>query len=128
MRTGNVNHSLLLIIKSLAKVRNGTSRRPGLEATILQLTNSRCSAGSTKGGLAEEAARHKADLEALQSQDPEFYAYLQQTDRELLDFDAGSSDSEAELEAAGEDEDSQAHVGQASMRCRLGQKTSQQPC
>ena len=40
-----------------------------------------------------EQQRHKADLETLRRQDPEFYEYLQQTDQELLQF--GRSDSEA---------------------------------
>ncbi|KAK9835130.1 hypothetical protein WJX81_000218 [Elliptochloris bilobata] len=39
-----------------------------------------------------EAAQHKAQLAALQEQDPEFYAYLQQSDRELLHFGEGSED------------------------------------
>ena len=43
-----------------------------------------------------EAKRHKADLELLKEQDPEFYQYLQQTDQELLTF--GHSDSEPEDE------------------------------
>lgn len=45
-----------------------------------------------------EAARHKADLEALKQQDPEFYAYLDQTDRGLLDFDLGSDASDGDSE------------------------------
>lgn len=44
--------------------------------------------------LEVEAKRHKADLEVLKEQDPEFYQYLQQTDKELLDF--GHSDDEPE--------------------------------
>ena len=46
----------------------------------------------------KEASRHKAHLEALKSQDQEFYAYLEQTDRELLDFDAGSESDAEEIE------------------------------
>lgn len=43
-----------------------------------------------------ERSQHKAHLAALQEQDPEFYAYLQQTDRELLEFGEASDDSSME--------------------------------
>ena len=48
-----------------------------------------------------EADEHKAQLEALKEQDPEFYNYLLQTDKELLEFGEGSEeDDEEELEAS----------------------------
>ena len=48
-----------------------------------------------------EAARHKADLEALKTRDPEFFNYLLQTDRELLDFGT-DAEPEGSLEAQSE--------------------------
>ena len=52
------------------------------------------------GRARSEAAQHKAQLAALQQQDPEFYAYLQQTDQELLQFCEGSED-EGSADSAG---------------------------
>ena len=54
------------------------------------------------GRPCSEAAQHKAQLAALQQQDPEFYAYLQQTDQELLQFGEGSED-EGSADSAGGD-------------------------
>ena len=54
-----------------------------------------------------ELASHQAQLEALKQQDPEFYAYLQQTDQELLNF--GQDDDEEE-EEPNTDNDSQDEV------------------
>ncbi|KAG9080597.1 Nucleolar Complex 2 protein [Ceratobasidium sp. 370] len=48
----------------------------------------------------DEEAAHAMDLAALKTTDPEFYKYLQENDKELLEFDA----SEVEL-SSGEDED-----------------------
>lgn len=47
-----------------------------------------------------EVASHKDQLAALKDRDPEFYKYLLETDKELLDFQAGSSasDEDDELE------------------------------
>ncbi|KAK9822072.1 hypothetical protein WJX74_004970 [Apatococcus lobatus] len=56
--------------------------------------------------LKTEMSQHEAQLAALRERDPEFYAYLQQTDQELLDFkaDEDESDQDEETEAdAGED-------------------------
>lgn len=44
--------------------------------------------------------QHRAELEALAQRDPEFYAYLKETDEDLLAFGAGeaeSSDDDADL-------------------------------
>ena len=49
--------------------------------------------------LKSEIGVHKVQLEALRARDPEFYAYLQQTDANLLSF------SDDEEEGDGEDED-----------------------
>jgi len=52
--------------------------------------------GSPPGKGGSEARGHRSELEALKSQDPEFYKYLLETDKELLDFQAGGSDSDEE--------------------------------
>ncbi|KAF5836696.1 hypothetical protein DUNSADRAFT_5570 [Dunaliella salina] len=57
--------------------------------------------------LKGEVARHKAQLEALREKDPEFYAYLQQTDANLLGFGEDVEDEEGEEddEEGSEDEE-----------------------
>ena len=40
-----------------------------------------------------EAVQHRAQLDALRERDPDFYAYLQQTDAELLRFGEGGEGS-----------------------------------
>ncbi|EFN57450.1 hypothetical protein CHLNCDRAFT_142934 [Chlorella variabilis] len=62
-------------------------------------------AGGGKAVLKAEMAAHKSQLEALKQQDPEFYAYLQSTDQELLNFGQESEDeldSDEEVEEGGE--------------------------
>ena len=44
-----------------------------------------------------DIAQHKAEIDALAKQDPEFFAYLQQTDKELLQFGKGEEEDEDEL-------------------------------
>ena len=53
--------------------------------------------------LRNEVASHKAQLEALKEQDPEFYQYLQEADQGLLAF--GSDEEEAEEEEEDEEEE-----------------------
>ena len=53
------------------------------------------------GELNSEIRAHKEDLDSLKTKDPEFYKYLQQTDRKLLDFEDEQSDSES----GGDEED-----------------------
>lgn len=45
---------------------------------------------------------HGMDLEALKAQDPEFYQYLQEHDKDLLDFDpeAAGADDASDVEMA----------------------------
>ncbi|KAI3438608.1 hypothetical protein D9Q98_001031 [Chlorella vulgaris] len=62
--------------------------------------------GEGKSTLKTEMAAHKAQLEALKQQDPEFYAYLQSTDQELLNFGKDSDeDLDSEEEGEGGDGD-----------------------
>ncbi|EIW76677.1 Noc2-domain-containing protein [Coniophora puteana RWD-64-598 SS2] len=51
--------------------------------------------------LEDEGQAHMFELSKLAEQDPEFYKYLQENDRELLEFDPEGADQEDE----GEDED-----------------------
>ena len=44
-----------------------------------------------------DIAQHKAEIDALAKQDPDFFAYLQQTDKELLQFGRGEEEDEDEL-------------------------------
>ena len=50
---------------------------------------------------AGEGTAHMNELSKLAEKDPEFYKYLQENDRELLDFDPGALQEEDE----GEDEE-----------------------
>ena len=50
-------------------------------------------------------AAHAAELAALEAKDPEFFKFLQQNNKELLDFDPNESDDEEEAGEDGEDGD-----------------------
>ena len=49
-----------------------------------------------RGKKDSESEEHKGQLAALKENDPEFYNYLLETDKELLDFQTGDSDSDEE--------------------------------
>ena len=50
------------------------------------------------------ASKHRAELEALKTKDPEFFEYLKQADAELLDF-AGDEEEEDDDEDEGSDDE-----------------------
>lgn len=65
-----------------------------LEGTFFQRLAVRC-----KHSTADEGATHMHELSKLAEKDPEFYKYLQQNDRELLEFDPeGAVDDEEDEE------------------------------
>lgn len=74
----------------------------------------------TKSKEAKVAQNHKASLNKLKSIDPEFYKFLEQNDKKLLNFDAdneiGESEAEDEEEPQQEDEDSDDEDGGVSGR------------
>jgi len=51
------------------------------------------------------ASKHRAELEALKTKDPEFFEYLKQADAELLDFAGDDDDEEEEDGDEGSDEE-----------------------
>lgn len=53
----------------------------------------------------DEGAAHLIELSELAKKDPEFYKYLQENDRELLEFNPGEDDLRSDEEDEGEDID-----------------------
>jgi len=60
----------------------------------------------TLGGGTLKISKHKRDMEKLKESDPEFFKFLQSTDKELLDFEASDEeDLEDDEDDDGDDED-----------------------
>ncbi len=64
----------------------------------------------------EDVGMHADDLEKLKEKDPEFYAYLQENDKELLEFGQESDD---------EDEDEEEQVAKPSKSAASSSKAAQ---
>jgi nucleolar complex protein 2 len=62
---------------------NGDSSSESIEETAVMAGSD--SENESEGGM----DKHKDDIEALKTKDPEFYKYLQENDAELLDFEEG---------------------------------------
>lgn len=54
--------------------------------------------GGKVSGSKMEAKEHKKQLESLKESQPEFYEYLKEVDKELLDFDDEGNDDDAETD------------------------------
>lgn len=52
-----------------------------------------------------KSADHKNQLARLEEKDPEFYKFLKENDKELLDFNDSDTGSEVESDADHDDED-----------------------
>ena len=75
----------------------------------------------------EEMKQHKKHLESLKETDPEFYEYLQQEDKELLEFDDDDEEDEEEKQKKDESESDSEEGGsnEASKRARTKRKKSE---
>ncbi|KAG8792319.1 Nucleolar Complex 2 protein, partial [Ceratobasidium sp. 428] len=58
----------------------------------------------------DEGAAHAMDLAALKTNDPEFYKYLQENDKELLEFDASEAELSSSEDGDAMDEDKEEDV------------------
>ena len=75
-------------------LRVGAKRRKGQAAARPADQPGADQAAGEGPGRTSEAAEHRAQLEALKDADPEFYAYLQQTDADLLRFEEVEDEEE----------------------------------
>ena len=72
---------------------DGIAEAPGSkDISGLAASGTRCQKSKRKS----EGRDHKGQLAALQETDPEFYKYLLETDKDLLEFQTGDSESEGE--------------------------------
>lgn len=53
----------------------------------------------------DDVAAHKFELAQLAEKDPEFFKYLQENDKELLDFDLGADAEDDDMEDRSDGED-----------------------
>ena len=77
----------------------------------------------TDGVGAGEGTAHMDELSKLAEKDPEFYKYLQENDRELLDFDPGAlqeEDVDEDVEMAEEDQEDAKAKNDAEAEKKLG--------
>mmetsp|Transcript_2598 Transcript_2598/g.4126 ORF Transcript_2598/g.4126 Transcript_2598/m.4126 type:complete len:124 (+) Transcript_2598:33-404(+) len=63
----------------------------------------------------EDVDDHQAELDALEEGDPEFYAFLQENDKDLLKFQQGEADEEMEEEDEEEDEATPSKTNRSSV-------------
>jgi nucleolar complex protein 2 len=75
----------------------------GTESCDYENEGSSDAAEDSDGSNMYDGYTHRQALEKLRDTDPEFYKYLEQNDRKLLQFNV--SDSEDEAEWAGEDKE-----------------------
>lgn len=92
-----------------SKRATGSSQDPRGAATPASAGSADTAAGAADGAadvraLQDEVRAHKAELEALRTADPEFYAYLQASDAGLLAFDEAEFDLDGGSEAGSEGE------------------------
>lgn len=83
------------------KSKSGKSS-PASAASASSASSASSSAAEPNADLQAEIAEHKAQLDALKESDPEFYAHLLETDKDLLDFGGGEAD---DVDENGEDDD-----------------------
>lgn len=74
-----------------SKTESGRGAQANGQGALAQRANVKASAMLVK----EELKSHKAQLDSLQTADPEFFEYLKASDKTLLDFSDGDDDLEA---------------------------------
>ena len=67
------------------------SSNPKKQSNVAELSRE-----DKKRKRASESEEHKSQLAALKENDPEFYTYLLETDKDLLNFQTGDSESDEE--------------------------------
>ncbi|CAD7089478.1 unnamed protein product [Hermetia illucens] len=83
---------------------NGATIKDEKDSSEAEITEDLPKTKKSKTAKKSESKLHKKDLESLKEIDPEFYNFLQQNDKKLLDFALEDSDGE-EAESDGEAED-----------------------
>eukprot|EP00850_Spirogloea_muscicola_P001213 SM000004S15083 [mRNA] locus=s4:1147792:1153464:- [translate_table: standard] len=68
--------------------------------------------------LRSEIERHREELEALRAKDPEFFAYLQENDAELLDFEDEDKDGDEDEGGDGNEQGGTGDDGEEDARAR----------